>query len=178
MKRRSLLGLVAVVASAPLQVHSHTPYQQWMVYRKKHLLIGCHREDLRTWELAKEVTGVLDKELPDARARIARAKTRGRLASLLGTEQLQTALLSPETAGNMVDGRNGFEPYGEIALKTLAVVEKHVLVCRADFPKRHAWQLAHALQGKYQLNQRYLPQDVPMHPGALAMHDGQAIPDY
>lgn len=79
MNRRGFLGAVGAVACAPSLVHAHTPYQQWIVYRKKHLLIGCHREDLRTWDLAKELVGIFDVQLPAARARIARARTRAGL---------------------------------------------------------------------------------------------------
>ena len=83
-------------------------------------MIGCHRQDLATWEWAKDINGVLEHELPDARSRIARAKTAGRLASLIGTDQLDTAVLSQADAKAMQSGSNGFEPYGAIEINAVA----------------------------------------------------------
>ena len=40
-------------------VNAHTPYRQWKVVRKKHLLIYSNREDLKTDELAEQVNKVL-----------------------------------------------------------------------------------------------------------------------
>ena len=45
MNRRHALRL-SVAAVATLLLSGHTPYGQWVVYRKKHLLIGCHKADL------------------------------------------------------------------------------------------------------------------------------------
>jgi hypothetical protein len=179
MHRRLFLAGATLVASAPFSVHSHTPYRQWMVYRKKHLLIGCHREDLVTWELAKQTVAHLAQTLPDARSRVARAKTPGRLASLLGTDQLQTAILDTETAQKIVKGVDEFAPYGAIPLHLIAEVEDRVLVCLADFPARHAWQIAHALET---LAISSLPElnrnSLPIHSGVAALRDGQEIPAY
>ena len=42
--RRQVLRLGGALAAAVL-LSGHTPYGQWVVYRKKHLLIGCHKAD-------------------------------------------------------------------------------------------------------------------------------------
>jgi len=47
VNRRRALRL-SVGAAAALLLSGHTPYRQWVVYRKKHLLIGCHKADPET----------------------------------------------------------------------------------------------------------------------------------
>ena len=108
-RRAAVLSLFAVGTTL---VAGHTPYGQWQVYRQKHLLIGCHREDPETYDLAQQVVATLDERLPEAAARPARARTAGRLASLLGTDQLKLAVLSEEDAAAMAVGAGRFAPYG------------------------------------------------------------------
>ncbi|MGH6924519.1 MAG: hypothetical protein ACRED5_12345 [Propylenella sp.] len=136
-----------MAAAAALLLGGHTPYRQWVVYRRKHLLIGCHRADPRTYELAQRAVLQLVQHLPSSRARVARAPNAGRLASLLGTEQMEVAILSPADAAAMVSGAGGFEPYGPIALRLLTPIADRLLVSRAEFPARHAWLVAGALVG-------------------------------
>ena len=47
-------------------VNAHTPYRQWKVVRKKHLLIYSNREDLKTDLLAEQVNKVLTKTLKES----------------------------------------------------------------------------------------------------------------
>ena len=63
MKRRELLWVPVLLASWQV-AGAHTPYGQWVVYRKKHLLIGAHRADPATYELAKKLAAVLAHSLP------------------------------------------------------------------------------------------------------------------
>ena len=72
MNRRRIVTLAAA-AAAQLALWGHTPYGLWVVYRKKHLLIGCHRGDPETYVLAKRVVGLLEEHLPAAKSRVARA---------------------------------------------------------------------------------------------------------
>jgi hypothetical protein len=76
MNRRALLR-TALVAAGALVLGGHTPYPQWTVYRRKHLLIGSHRADLGTWRAAQEIVALLEGHLPEARARVARAPNAG-----------------------------------------------------------------------------------------------------
>lgn len=148
----ALAGGAALAGSAPSLLASsaaaHTPYQQWVVYRKKHLLIGCHRADPATYAHAQRIVAALDKELPAARARIARARRPDRLASLLGTDQLEVAVLDAETAEQMRLGAGAFAPYGPIPLvaqRRLKGDGGHSLYAHADFPARHSTALRIAL---------------------------------
>jgi len=52
LTRRGLVGAVAALAVAA-PAHAHTPYRQWVVYRKRHLLVGCHRGDAPAYPRAK-----------------------------------------------------------------------------------------------------------------------------
>ena len=72
MKRRLVLRLSAAIV-AELLLSAHTPYGQWVVYRKKHLLIGCHKADPVTYDLAKRVIARKD----DMRASLHEGVARG-----------------------------------------------------------------------------------------------------
>ncbi|MEM6490124.1 MAG: hypothetical protein AAF677_17965, partial [Pseudomonadota bacterium] len=118
----------------------------WDVFRRKHLLIGCHRRDPAGYAAAKAVAETLAADLPTSRARVARAPRPGRLASLLATGQLDVAVLDSETAAAMATGRGDFAPYGAVPLGTLYQLgAPHVLLAHARFPGRHVATVAGAL---------------------------------
>jgi hypothetical protein len=177
MNRRRLLKLSAAAWLVTL-LGGHTPYGQWVVYRRKHLLIGCHREDPRTYELAQQVVGLLADHLPDASARVARAPDAQRIASLLGTDQLEASVLPESEAVAMLDGSGDFIPYGAIALRLLVPVGDRLLVARAEFPERHAWLVTGALVGTKLVADppRMADSGVPWHPGSVAMIEGRPAP--
>ncbi|MFY0691010.1 MAG: hypothetical protein JXR14_03715 [Paracoccaceae bacterium] len=170
--RRTFLTLLIAGAFAPA-ASAHTLYNQWIVFRQKHLLIGSHRKDLVTYNLAREVVAVLDHLLPEAKARPARAPHPERLASLMGTGQLYLSVIGRAHAGQMRAGAERFAPYGEIPLTVIADLGDHLLVGHADFPKRHAWLVAAALRDGGYIAADAAPVDgMPRHPGAEAMLAG------
>ena len=174
MNRRRVLKL-ATAAVAQLTLCGHTPYGQWVVYRKKHLLIGCHKVDPTTYDLAKRVVAVLGEHLPAANSRVARAPDAQRLASLLGTAQFDVAILNLADAVAMLHGADGFAAYGAVALRLLTPVGDRLLLSRAEFPERHARLLVEALSGSELVPARdqLHDVDVPWHPGSLAyLRDG------
>ena len=144
MNRRAFVG-TALAAAGALVLGGHTPYVQWTVYRRKHLLIGSHRDDLGTWHAAQAIVALLDEHLPEARARVARAPNAGRLASLLATDQLEVAVLGPPEAEAVAAGEGPFVPYGPIELALLTPFGGYALVSRRDFPAPHARAVASAL---------------------------------
>lgn len=178
MNRRQAAGRLVAAAALVMLLGGHTPYGQWVVYRKKHLVIGCHREDPATYELAKQAVDILALHLPEAQARVARARDVRRLASLIGTDQMEVAVLSVGDALAMSAGEGPFEPYGAIPLLALAPLALHVLVARADFPERHAWLVTAALEeseitgsmGDWEII------GIPWHPGSLARLKGRPEP--
>ena len=178
MNRRRALELMLLAAGSTV-FGGHTPYGQWVAYRQKHLLIGCHREDAETYRLAREVVAALETHLPSARSRVARAPTPGRIASLLGTGQMEVAVLRWPDAVGMANGGSPFESYGAIALRLIAPVGSRALVVRADFPARHAWLVGHGVSdgGLVVLALGLRAYPIPWHSGALAFFMGKPQPE-
>jgi hypothetical protein len=167
-----------VLAAAAFVLCGHTPYGQWVVYRKKHLLIGCHKADPPTYDLALATVAILQEHLPEASARVARAPDARRLASLLSTDQLETGILSGTDASSMAAGTDGFEPYGPVPLRLIAPLEHRLLVAHQGFPDRHAWLVSAALFGTVVAGEPDLAQTHPIqwHPGSLAFATGKPEP--
>ncbi len=171
VQRRALLIGLAVLVACPAA--AHTLYPQWVAYRRKHLLVGCHRKDLETYRLAQDLVEEINHALPTAKARVARAPHPERLASLIGTDQMEVAILSRADALEMAAGQGKFAPYGQLPLTRITGVGNHVLVADADLPQRHAWMLAAALPDLSPRAQTGLP----LHPGAAAQRDGIKLDD-
>ena len=175
LARRHVLRLGGGLAAVVL-LCGHTPYGQWVVYRKKHLLIGCHKDDPETYALAKRVVAELATHLPAAKARPARAPDARRLASLLGTAQMDVAILSAGDAAAMAAGSGRFEPYGAIDLRLLTPVGDRLLICRQDFRERHAWLVTGALTGTAVATAGRDESTIPWHPGSRAFLEGKPEP--
>ena len=103
-------------------------------------MIGASREDAATYPKAKEIQAFLGTHLPEASARVARARTRRRLADLLATDQIRIVLLSVGDAVALGQGRPPFT--APLEIRTLWRFGDHVLVARPSFPPAHAWMLA------------------------------------
>ncbi len=177
IRRRQLLR-VGLAAAAGLLLGGHTPYRQWVVYRRKHLLIGCHKTDPRTYDLAKQTEALLAEHLPAAQARVARAPDAGRLASLLGTGQLDVSILGAADAAAMSIGLGAFAPFGQTALRVLIPLNDRILVAQAGFPPRYAWLLTGALAGTDLAPAPDIAVDygVPWHPGSVDFLQGRPEP--
>ena len=173
-RRRFLAGILGVLCLG------HTPFQQWVVYRKRHLIILTGKTDGSAYKLGKRLAAILANELPASKARVTRAPYMERIGSLLSTEQLDVALLSGTAAVALLHGRPPFVDYGPLPLRRIASLGSYVLVCRDNFPNRHAYLVAQALDGhrdELAFGEGDHPSAVPMHPGALAYVDGQPIPE-
>ena len=178
--RRRVLAALAAAAACPAA--AHTPYRQWVVYRQKHLLIGAHRGDARTYELAQRVVAVLAEELPAAKARIARGPRPQRIASLIGTGQLLLAVLSRPEAARMARALPPFEGYRPAALRPLAALaDGYALYGSEDLPLDHAWlvtqALDHAKLGAAPGAEALAGESLPLHPGAEAFWAGAPLPE-
>ncbi|MEO0821660.1 MAG: hypothetical protein AAF074_14695 [Pseudomonadota bacterium] len=149
--RRGVLALGAGAAAAAAGLapaRAHTPYGQWVVYRQKHLLIGCHRRDPEGYATAQATARHLVAHLPASRARVARAPAASRLASLLATAQLDVAVLEPETARAIRAGRDVFAAYGPVEIAMLAWLgDGRALAVHERMPSHHAALLARTLIG-------------------------------
>lgn len=164
--RRRFLCLALAGASVPAM--AHTPYGQWVVYRQKHLMIGSHRGDLRTYELAKAVVAGLAEELPEAQSRVARGPRPERIASLIGTGQIFLAVLSMDEADRMARAVAPFEGYSPTPVEALADLgDGYLLYAAPDFPEDHA-RLVTAALDHANLGKTPMQLNVAVHPGALA----------
>lgn len=176
MNRRQIIAALGSLTAMASVANAHTPFSQWVVYRKKHLLIGAHRADPRTYELATNLAGALADSLPEAKSRVARAPTAQRLASLIGTQQLDVAVLRDVDAVAMRDGVGRFKPYGKIELRLLAELDDHVLVAHSRFPNRHAWLLSAALDRSGLLTRPVGGTEIALHEGSLSFLNGDHEP--
>ena len=181
MNRRRFL--TAGLATAALVLTSgHTPYRQWVIYRKRRLLIGSSKADGPSYPLGKQVAETLLTNLPESKARASRAPNAWRLASLLSTAQLDVAVLSAADAAAMLQGRPPFADFGGVALAGLFGLGDYLLVARADFPARHAYLVSRTLYEHRAAipGARPLKASVgalPLHPGTLAYLQGEPLPE-
>ena len=185
MPRRGALrfGLCATVWAL---TSAHTPYRQWGVYRQRHLLILTSKTDGLAYGLGKRVAEILAAHLPNSQARVARAPYTERVASLLSSKQMEVALLSRRNAIAMRQGGPPFADFGPVALRMLIGLGEYLLVCRDDFPARHAYLVAKTLStNRAELAVPLSPgvpgapepeAAVPIHPGALAYFQGRPPP--
>jgi TRAP-type uncharacterized transport system substrate-binding protein len=166
ISRRTLLA-GAVVCLLPAAGMAHTPYRQWVVYRRRHLLIGTDKATQGSYELGKSLAAVLELLLPDSRARVARAPDSRRIASLLASAQLDIALLPRAEALALAEGAGPFSNYGPLELRALYVSAPFVLVCRDDFPEQHAYLVTEALASGFGVDREAtFGTGLPVHPGS------------
>ena len=179
--RRALLaaalGGLALLAPGRALL-AHTPYRQWKVYRQRHLMIGASREDPASYPKAKEIQAFLETYLPEASARVARARTLRRLADLLATDQIRIVLLSLADAVALGRGASPFR--GPVEVRTLRRFGEHAMVVRPSFPPAHAWILARtfeahgaALAGS---SSAAAHAEIPLHDGVRIALDGAPMP--
>jgi hypothetical protein len=180
MLRRKFLQ-AALVAAAWLATAGHTPYRQWQVYRRRHLLIGTSKADAPTYPLGQRVAELLATHLPESSARVTRGPDPWRLASLLTTGQLEVVLLSASDVAALRDGRAPFAAFGPTDLNALFAFGDYFLVCRPDFPAHHAYQVVQTLADNAALIAGARPLDasaspVAIHRGARAYAMGEPMP--
>lgn len=180
MRRRAFLRL-GLVASAWFATGGHTPYRQWQVYRQRHLLIGTSKADAPTYPLGQRIAEVLATHLPESSARVTRGPDPWRLASLLTSGQLEVVLLSTADVTALRDGRAPFDAFGPTELNALFAFGDYFLVCRPDFPARHAYQVVQTLAENVELIDGARSVDataspVAIHAGARAYALGEPMP--
>ena len=177
MRRRDVIaGLLAAGVCTPA-ANAHTLYNQWVVYRQKHLLIGSNRQDPASFTLAQDIEEILGHLLPEASARAARAPHPERLASLLGTGQLYLAVLDEPTLSGITAGAGRFAPYGAVPLTYIGHRDAHWVAAHEGFPPHHAWLVAAALAEVAFNTDITVSPPVPRHPGAQAFVDGTPYED-
>ncbi len=165
----------AGLVGAWLALGAHTPYLRWKVYRQRHLLILASKTDPEGYSLSRKLAEVLAEVLPGSEARPSRAPNPTRVASLLGTAQMDVAVLPRADARALNAGTGLFAETGPVELRALCNLNAHVLVSRVAFPDEHAYLIVKSLD----TNRALMPgitTEVPgtlepslmPHPGALA----------
>jgi TRAP-type uncharacterized transport system substrate-binding protein len=148
-------------------------------------MIGTSRADAPTYPLGQRVAEVLATHLPESSARVTRGPDAWRLASLITSGQIEVILLSADHVLALRDGQAPFEAFGATRLCSLFVFGDlggdHWLVCRPDFPDRHAYLVVETLatHGDPSLGGRtpdLATSPVPIHPGVLAYLRGDPLP--
>jgi hypothetical protein len=199
MKRRAMLTLGAgaaafvfagyspAVAAADerkglfaTQLADLEPDGMWTIYRRYHLVIVGQRDDAIASGFAVAAVDVLARFLPASRAQLARAPDTRRVGVLLGTNQQDVAIMAAESAEALFLAKPPFEDLRNVPLRLIVSFGSHVLVCRPDFPARHAYLLAQTLVA----HNDALPAPatapagvVPAHPGSHAFFTSGEMPD-
>ncbi len=186
MNRRVFLKS-ALILGAVTFGSGHTPYRQWKIYRKRYLLILTSKTDGPSYPLGKRVAEVLATYLPTSKARVTRAPFTRRIGSLISSKQMDVALLSRKDAVALLEGRPPFVDHGPLPLRTIIGLGSYLLICRDDFPARHAYLIAETLSTNRDAFSVAVfpakdgPSDpyatVPVHQGALAYYEGRLPPN-
>jgi len=179
--RRAILRHM-LLAGVWLWSAGHTPYNQWNVYRQKHLLILTSKADPEGYALGQRIAETLLERLPSSKARVTRAPDLARVASLIATKQLDVAVLRRDDARAMILGAPPFASFGGVPLRVVADFGTHILVSRDDFPAAHAYRIAAALRGFGEGSSKATtvstgdPASPPFHDGAAAFLHGSPPP--
>ena len=121
-----------------------------------------------TYELAKALVSEFENSLPEAAARVARAPNAQRLASLLGTDQLELAVLERKEAFAMVMGEGRFAPYGAVPLTVLSELsDDRLLIAHQTFPVNHASLVAKTLAASALAREDGVAAPLDWHPAVL-----------
>jgi len=166
----------------------HSPYRQWYVYRRRRLFILTSAAEEPSFPLGQTLAQVLATYLPESQAMAARARDSVEIVKLLGSRQLDVALLQVDDANDASQGKGKFQEEGPVPLRVLAIFGSYLLVCRDDFSRQKAYQIAKTLAEHqselkpvgYQEASSGLrekdPLALPLHPGALDFYEGRPLP--
>jgi TRAP-type uncharacterized transport system substrate-binding protein len=163
----------------------HSPYRQWQVFRKSRLILVVSAEDGPAVELARSLAGLLATHLPDSRAMMSRAPDSLAVAKLLGSRQLDLALMSSADAHELLRGTGRFAEEGPVPLHALASLGDRLVVCRDDFPSPRAGEIARTLADHWTGSEALGPArsdpvetsgiPIPWHPAVIEYYESRAL---
>ena len=170
LSRRNLL--VALILGFPRPGVAHSPWGQYQVYRRKHLLILSTREDAPSYPYSRKLVETLNATVPTASARPARAVDLERVYNLLRTDQFQFALLSNANVEMMINATGQFEGRPKVDLRTVFRFGDLRFVVRQDFPDNLVAVVTHGIVEalpvfRDAVDLETLKADPTLHPGAL-----------
>lgn len=137
--------------------------------------------DEPTYPYSRKLVETINRIIPEAKARPARAKNFERVHSLIKTKQLQLVLLSKGNAKALLEGSGPFSGFGAVVVRTLYAFGDMLLLVQPDFPDDHVWLLADAFKKTYKGLPGALPPEKIMllpnlHPAALSAIRGDPQP--
>jgi len=144
VNRRTFVRLLGI-GGAACGVMGHSPYRQWQAYRKSRFIIVTSAAEPASYSLGEAVATLLARHLPESRALAARAADALEIVKLLGSDQLDLAILTVDDARDASDGRGRFASQGALRLRTLSALGPYVLVSRGDFPDAKAQAITRTL---------------------------------
>jgi hypothetical protein len=118
-----------------------------------------------SYPLGDAIATLLAQQLPDSRALAGRAGDSLEVVKLLSSQQLDLAILTAEDARDAHEGRGRFATEGPLALRALAVLGSHLLVCRDDFPAATAQAIASTLGEHWPGAAASAAPPIPFHAG-------------
>ena len=157
-------------------VNAHTPYRQWKVVRKKHLLIYSNREDLKTDQLAEQVNKVLKQFLPDAKSMVARGRNYKRIASILTTGQGMLALFKKVEARNLFNGKYPYKGFSGKHIRLICQIDDYYLLSNTSFKNDHAILTYDTLVDHNTSTIKISDNSIPLH-SALIKYESQKSND-
>ena len=153
-------------------VRAHTPYRQWKVVRKKHLLIYSNREDIKTDQLAEKVNKIFKEFLPEAKSMVARGRNYKRIASILTTGQGMLALFSKDEAQNLFNGKYPYKGYSGKHIRVICKISDYYLLTNTSFKNDHAILVYDTLIDHYSDTIKISDNLIPLH-NALINYDSK-----
>ena len=140
------------VIAISLLISGHAPWGQHEVYRQMHMLLMCSKNDNGAFEFTKNIANIFDIYLPEAKAKVARARDGERLANLLITNQIPLAIVSNYFLVNLQ--KSDLSTYKKLlkTSNTIYTFKKMSLISNNDFPDEHVTYIAEALSKASQDN--------------------------
>ena len=139
--------------------------------------------DEPTYPYSRKLVEVINKVIPEAKARPARAKNFKRVHYLFKTKQMHLVLLSKRNASALIEGSGPFLGYGPIKASILYAFGDMLLLVQPDFPYSHVWLLADAFKKIHtRLPEALSPRKIMvlpnLHPAVLLAIRGDPIPEF
>ena len=161
---------------------AHSPWSSYLNYRAKHLLIMSVKTDAPTYPFSELLIKYINKELPEAQSKPARAKDFERVQSLFSTNQMPLVLLSKQNAKDLINGEGEFKEFGSTDANVLYGFGDLILLIQPSLPNRHAWLLLNALKKSKSVFKDGISPDKladigEAHPGAIKAINGEDMPD-
>ena len=140
------------------------------------------KTDAPTYPFSELLIEYINKELPEAQSKPARAKDFERVQSLFSTNQMPLVLLSKQNAKDLINGEGEFKEFGSTHAMVLYGFDDLILLIQPTLPNRHAWLLFNALKKssnvfKDGISPEKLTDIGEVHPGALMAINGEKMPN-